>query len=195
MDRQMAYAGVSVVLAGLLGFSWGKGGGALNADEPKANDRDIAVVDMNKIFASHKGLQVKNEELQREGARAQEKLKALLDSGKQLQDELKRHKQGTAEFDRVARELQGKADAWKKLAEESQKHFQEQSLTNVLSIYQSVNDEIQRIAEARHFRLVINFSSEQVEQRDISKAALILNRQILYQSGLDITDEVIQAFN
>ncbi|HEY2249846.1 MAG TPA: hypothetical protein VGH74_02255, partial [Planctomycetaceae bacterium] len=63
MDRHMMYAGVSVVLAGLLGFSWAKEGTALNADEPKAIERDIALVDMNKIFAAHKGLQAKNEEL------------------------------------------------------------------------------------------------------------------------------------
>jgi Skp family chaperone for outer membrane proteins len=195
MDRHTMYAGVSVVLAGLLGFSWARGGGALNADEAKANDRDIAVVDMNKIFANHKGLQAKNEELQREGLVAQEKGKILIETAKQLQDDLKRHKQGTAEFDRISKELQAKADAWKKLAEETQKHVQEQNLANLLSVYQLINEEIQRIAEARHFRLVINFTSEPVEQKDPAKAALILNRQILYQNGLDITEEVIQAVN
>jgi Skp family chaperone for outer membrane proteins len=195
MDRHMMYAGVSVVLAGLLGFSWAKGGGALNADDAKPKEHDIAVVDMNKVFTSHKGLLAKGEELQREGKSAQEKLQGFVEAGKQLQEELNRHKQGTSEHNRIARELQQKADAWKKFAEETQKRLQEQSMSNMLSTYKTVNEEILRIAEARNFRLVINFSSDPVDQKDTAKGMQILGRQILYQNGLDITEEVIQAVN
>jgi len=195
MDRNMTYAGVSVVLAGLLGFSWAKQGGALNADESKATDRDIAVVDMTKIFAVHKGLQAKNEEIRREVMESQEKLKALVDSGKHLKDELARHKQGTAEHNRIAKELQEKADAWKKFQEETQKHLQEQNSANLLSTYQLVNDEIQRIAEARGYRLVMNFSSDPVDAKDTAKVMQTMSRYVLYQKGLDITEEVIEALN
>ena len=167
----------------------------MGADEPKATERDIAVVDINKVFASHKALQAKNEELRHEHQIAQEKGKAFLETGKQLQDELKRHKPGTGEHNRIAKELQEKADAWKKFGEETQKRLNEQNLANLLSTYQLINEEIQRIAEARQFRLVINFSSEPVDQKDTAKATLILNRQILYQNGLDITEDVIQAVN
>ena len=195
MDRHLLHLGVSVVLAGLLGFSWARGAGGLNADEPKAADRDIAVVDMNKIFASHKGLMAKNEELRRDGESVREKLQGYLDSGTQLQQELKRHKQGTAEHTRIAKELKEKADAWKKLSEETRKRLNEQNLANMLSTYQLINDEIQRIAEARNFRLVINFSSDSVDQPEAAKAMQIMSRQILYQNGLDITEDVIQAVN
>ena len=195
MDRHMMYAGVSVVLAGLLGFSWARGGGALNADEPKANDRDIAVVDMNKVFASHKALIAKNEELKRDAEAAQEKGKAFLVAGNRLQEELKNHKQGTAEFNRISKELKDKADGWKKFQEETQKRLTEQNVANLLSTYQLINDEIQRIAEARQFRLVINYSSDPVDQKETAKAMQMMSRQILYQHGLDITDEVIQAVN
>src|SRR5262245_30887345 len=42
MDRNTIYAGVSVVLAGLLGFTWAQGRGALSADEPKPVAGEIA---------------------------------------------------------------------------------------------------------------------------------------------------------
>ena len=195
MDRHMMYAGVSVVLAGLLGFSWARGGGALNADEPKTTERDIAVVDMNKVFAGHKRLLAKNEELKREAESAQEKAKALIEAARLLQEELKLHKPGTADHIRISKELKEKADAWKKFGEETQKRLTEQITANMLSTYQSINEEIQRIAEARDFRLVINYSSEPVDQKETAKAMQIMSRQILYQNGLDITEEVIQAVN
>ena len=49
--------------------------------------------------------------------------------------------------------------------------------------------------EARQFRLVINFSSDPVDQKETAKAMQMMSRQILYQNGLDITEEVIQAVN
>ena len=196
MDRPMLHLGVSVVLAGLLGFSWARRAGGLNADEPKAADRDIALVDMEKVFRTHKGLLAKQEELKREVEAATEQLRALVESGRRLEGELKLHRQGTAEHDRITTEIKEKAAACKNFQKEIQKRVQEQAATSMLSTYQLVNDEIQRIAEARAFRLVINFSSEPIDQKDPVKAVQhIATRQILYQNGLDITEDVIQALN
>ena len=105
MDRNMAYAGVSVVLAGLLGFSWAQGRAALVADEPKPMTQDIAVVDMVKVFENHKGFQKRNEEFKQAGEKAQERLKSLAEKGRQLQEELGRQKAGSADYARVEKEL------------------------------------------------------------------------------------------
>lgn len=84
MDRNMIYAGVSVALAGLLGFTWAQGRGALHADEPKSVAGEIAVVDMSKIFNAHKGLLARMEEVNRDGQRAKEEAKAIYDAARQL---------------------------------------------------------------------------------------------------------------
>jgi Skp family chaperone for outer membrane proteins len=196
MDRHSLHLGVSVVLAGLLGFSWARGGGGLIADETKAVDRDIAVVDVVKVCRSHKALLAKQDEMKREYEAIQDQFKSLVATGKRLEEELKQHKQGTAEHDRIAMEVKEKAAECKEFQKQSQKRLQEQMGASALSTYRLVNDEIQRIAEARGFRLVINFSSEPVEQNDYPKAlSQITARQILYQNGLDITEDVIQAVN
>ena len=44
-------------------------------------------------------------------------------------------------------------------------------------------------------RMCRSFSSEPVDKKETAKATLILNRQILYQNGLDITVDVIQPLN
>ena len=90
MDRNMIYAGSAIVMAGLLGFSWGKGGNGLNADDSKPAMHDVAVVDMNKVFAAHKVLLAKNDELKHETSRkAQKKVsKCLADAGEKLKNDL-----------------------------------------------------------------------------------------------------------
>ncbi|HLJ09650.1 MAG TPA: hypothetical protein VKU82_00600, partial [Planctomycetaceae bacterium] len=104
MNKNMIYAGMSVVLAGLLGFSWAKGGAGLSADDGKPNANEIAVVDMSKVFAGHRGLMAKNEEFKRDAERAQESLRTMAETAKQLQDELKMHKPGSAEHARIQKE-------------------------------------------------------------------------------------------
>src|SRR5262245_44052776 len=98
MDRNMAYAGTAIVLAGLLGFSWGKGGNGLNADDSKPQNHATAVVDMNKVFAAHKGLSARNEELKHEAEKEGEKLKALQEAGEKVQKEMNAAKKGSGEF-------------------------------------------------------------------------------------------------
>jgi Skp family chaperone for outer membrane proteins len=195
MDRNMVYAGTAIVLAALLGFSWGKGGGGLNADDSKPATNDIAVVDLAKVFAAHKGLQAKNEELKQEYERVNEELKALTEAAQKIQGEFNAAKKGSAESQRLEGEFKKKVDAFKKLQEDSQKKFGEANAVNLMAVYQLVNEEVARIAEARGFRLVMNFTSESLDQKDPQKRQLIFTRQVLYQNGLDITDDVITAFN
>ena len=81
------------------------------------------------------------------------------------------------------------------MQEDSQRKFGEANAANVMMVYEQVNEEVAKIAEARGYRLVINFTSESIDQKDPMKRQMILQRQILYQNGLDITDDVISAFN
>jgi len=197
MDRNMTYAGVSVVLAGLLGFTWARRGETLNADDARAAGalQEIAVVDLSKIFAGHKAFLAETEDLKRDAERAQEEGKALYSAGIKLGEELKLHKQGTAEHTRIAKELKEKADAFKKFNEETQKRMAEKQAGMALKYYSSINEEIQRIAAARGFKLVVNFASDPIDPKDLSKAMQVMNRQVLYQNGLDITEDVLQAVN
>jgi hypothetical protein len=41
----------------------------------------------------------------------------------------------------------------------------------------------------------MNFSSDPVDSKDMAKAMQTMNRYVLYQKDLDITEEVMQAFN
>jgi Skp family chaperone for outer membrane proteins len=195
MDRNLMYASAAIVMAGLLGFNWGKGGGGVHADDARPAVQEIAVVDLNKVIAGHKKAQALNEELKREAERVQEELKVLIEAGQKLKTELDAAKKGSAEFQRIEQEMRKKADAFKKFQEESQRKLQETNAANLMNVYKEINEEVARIAESRGFRLVINFSSESLDQKDPQKRMMILNRQVLYQNGLDITDDVISAFN
>ncbi len=195
MDRNMVYAGVSVVLAGLLGFSWAQGRGAIHADEPKLLTGEIAVVDMAKVFDGHKTLTAKREQIRREAKDANDTFNAMGQAGKKLQDELKLHKPGSAEHNRIQKELQEKAAEMQKFQKDTIQRLQQEEAEIYLDTYKLVIEEIQRIAELRGLKLVLRFQADNLDAKDPKKLMESLNRQILYEKGLDITDEVLQAVN
>lgn len=192
MNRNMKCAGVSVILAGLLGFSWAHGRGVLNADEPKAGAQDIALVDVNKIYSRHQPFIDQAEELKREVQRADEEIKSLLEKAKELSEELKSHKPGTAEHDRIQKELKERSTAWQKARDDARKRLEEKQATMTLATYKSTTEAIQRIAEARGFKLVLNYSSQPLDLKNIRQQS---GNYVLFQGGLDITDDVLQALN
>lgn len=183
------------MLAGLLGFTWAQGRGALNADEPKPVAGDLAVVDLAKVFNEHKALQAKIADINREAQRAEEEVKTMAEAVKELETEFKSAKPGSAEQGRIQKEAQEKLAAFNKFRTEKQKQFNEERAQAYLTIYQSVMEEIQRIAENRGFKLVLNFSSEPIDPKDVNKTMQVLSRQVLYQNGIDITEDVLQVVN
>src|SRR4029453_14579678 len=108
MDRNLIYAAVSVVLAGLLGFHWAQGRGALIADEPKVMADEIAVVDLAKVFDSHKRLSEKRDEVRRDARTADDRFKLLTEAVRKLQEELKIQKPGSSDHTRIKKEVQEK---------------------------------------------------------------------------------------
>lgn len=192
MTRNWKFATALIVLASLLAFSWAHGRGILNADEPKAGMHDIALVDINKIYARHQSFVDQADELKREAQRTQEELKAGLEKVKELTEELKSHKAGTAQHDRIQKELKERGAEWQKASEEARKRLDEKQATMTLSILKSINETIQRTAEARGIKLVLNYSSQPLDLKNIRTQS---GNYVLYQGGLDITDDVLQALN
>src|SRR6266478_6032374 len=160
MDRNMAYAGVSVVLAGLLGFTWAQERGALSADEPKPISQDVAVVDMAKVFENHKGFQKRSEDFKQAGLKAQEKLRVIAEAGQRLKQELERQKPGSNEFARIQKELNEKAAEFQKAQKEHAEQLQKEQSEAISVTYKDIVDEIQRIAEKRGLRLVLRSQGE-----------------------------------
>ena len=195
MDRNLIYAGVSVVLAGLLGFTWAQERGAVSADEPRPISQDVAVVDMVKVFENHKGFQKRSEDLKQTVEKAKEKLKKIAEDGQRLKDELARQKAGSAEFVRIQKELNEKAAEFQRVQKEQAEQFQKEQADAINITYKDIVDEIQRVAEKRGLRLVLRSQGEIADATNPQKLAESVNRQVLYQNGLDITDEVVQAFN
>ena len=176
-------------------FHVAQGRVGLNADEPRPLTQDVAVVDIGKVFEKHKRFLEKSEDFKRTNQSAQERLKEMAEAGQRLKEELGRQKPGSAEFGKIQKELTDKQAEFLKYQKEQAERFQKEQSDAISVTYKDILEQVQQIAEARGLRLVLRYQAETPDPMIPAKLGEWVNRQVLYQNGLDITEEVIQAFN
>jgi hypothetical protein len=73
-------------------------------------------------------------------------------------------------------------------------NLQKKEVAVYLGLFRQLDAEIAKIAKARNLKLVLRQQDSSYDEAqplpDILKA---LNRSILYQEGLDVTDEIVKA--
>ncbi|HTI51693.1 MAG TPA: OmpH family outer membrane protein [Planctomycetaceae bacterium] len=195
MRSQTSGSVMAVILAILLGYSWAQGPGLRGAEEPRGGEFPVALVDLGKVFNKYKVVVERRDELQAKYQQAIESGKSLVTEIQQLQEELKKHKPGTAEHQRIAEQLQAKAKEFEAFRQQEQQKMMQELSGIYLQASERVNQEIQQYAEARGIKLVLRFSSDPIEGKTPQETLANLNRPVLYHNALDITDEILQALN
>ncbi|MFN0051320.1 MAG: OmpH family outer membrane protein [Planctomycetales bacterium] len=195
MKRQVASPIVIALLATLLGYSWGQKPALRGADDPRAAEFPVAVVDMGKVLQGYKGLTEKKEELQRDYQKIEETVKERFEDIKRLQEEAKSLKPGTPDHKRATEELNGKAQKFEAYRREQQQAFVEAQSKMALWAYERVVEQVQQFADARGIKLVLHANPVPVEGKNPQEILAGLSRQVVYQNTLDITEEILQALN
>jgi Skp family chaperone for outer membrane proteins len=195
MRHQVTSPIVVAVLAALLGYSWAQSSGVHGADESRTTGFPVAVVDISKVFSGFRRLTERKEEHQRQLQRAEEAAKSRVEEIKQLQGELKTHKEGSAEHNRISEELKTKAQSFEVYRREIQQTFTESQSKIMLWAYERVVEQVQQYADGRGIKLVIQFNPIPGEGKSPQEIVGGLNRQVIYQNALDITDDILQALN
>lgn len=195
MPRQSAFAILSTVLALLLGYSWAQQPRA-TGQEDRPQKLDIAVVDMAKLFNGEKDFVSRREELQRDVADAQKTFQEKQQALVQLQEEGRKAKPNSDEQKRIAEELRQKARETENFR---QNHFQkvlESEKQLNLKTYRIISEKIQKYAEEKGIRLVIRYASQPLDDTKTPQEVLaLINQDIIYHNGLDITEDILQTLN
>jgi Sec-independent protein translocase protein TatA len=196
MRRFNAWPAAVAVLSGLLGYTWAQSRGIGNGVDEKPDERlPVAVVDMAKVFNGFRGLAERREEYQRHVKDAEESARNRVAEFNRLKEELKNFKEGTADHKRIIEEMQEKNKDFETFRRDQQRTLFEEEARMYLWAHQRAVDEIQKFADARGIRLVIRFSSETAEPKNPQELAARLGQPVLYQSALDVTEEIIQSLN
>lgn len=156
----------------------------------------IALVNMDRIFKTYKPLQDKLAPI-KEGVQDLEK-KAQL---RQIELEtvvtqLRKSQPGSPEFNRLQQQAAKLQTELQQFVAKERDALQKQEAGVLLDMYRQVDDEIKKYAKAKGLKLVIRQQDSSLdENQPLAEILKTLNRGIVYEDGLDITDEILKALD
>ena len=156
----------------------------------------IALIDMAKLFQTSRSFENKRNALKQQISSSEETAKVMsaeLTQMKQKYDSLEKGAEDRADLEKRMKVLNAEYEKYTKA--ESQK-FQKGESKIYHEVYELANAAVAKYSREHEIDLVIRFNAEPFkEEEDLQKLTQSMNRQIVYENGLDITDAIIEAMN
>jgi cell division septum initiation protein DivIVA len=151
---------------------------------------------MVKLFNADKDYVAQREELQKEVAEAQKTLQEKQQALLQLQEEGRKAKPNSEEQKRIGEELRQKARDAEMFRQNHVNKVLETEKNLNIKTWRTINERIQRFADDRGIRLVVRYTSQPVDDSKSPQEVLaLINQDVVYQNGLDVTEDILQTLN
>ncbi len=154
----------------------------------------VGIVNLDRVFKAHKPFQDKLDALKQEAKDLDDKFKVRQAEFETVVKNLQKAAPGSPENQRLqqqAGKLQGELQQF---AATERANLQKKEATLYIGFYKQIEPEISKVAKAKGLKLVLKDQESSLdENQGVNELLKALNRSILYQEGLDITDDVVKA--
>jgi len=158
-----------------------------------ADGLPIALLNPDRIFKTHKPFQEKLTQLQAEAKEVEQAVQARQAELETATNQLRRTPQGTPEFSKLQIQVfKLQNDLQQYLNSERQK-LQTKEATLLLGFHRQLDAIVSKYAKAHGIRLVVRQQETSLEEnQQLAEIAKAINRAILFEEGLDITDAILK---
>jgi len=164
-------------------------GRAAAADPPA-----VGIVNLDKLFKTHKPFQDKLTPLKDEAKELDKKLQVRQAEFDKVVADLGKAAPGSPEFSRLQQTAQKLNTDLQRFIATERGNLQTKEASLYVTFYKQVDAEIAKLAKAKGLKLVIRDQDASFdEKQQVNDLLKTLNRTVLYQDGLDITDDLLKA--
>lgn len=155
----------------------------------------IAVINLDKVFNNYKKHAERLQPVSESAKELNESVQVRQVEIETAANQLRKAMPGTPEQQRLVQQIQKlRADMEVFLNAERQK-IQKREVSALISTQKDVDEQIKKLCKERGLKLVLRQNSAPEENQPLQEVIKNLNRDVIYQDGLDITDDVIKALN
>ncbi len=155
----------------------------------------VAVIDVPKVFEYHARFKAQMDAIQTDVKAYEDYVNAerkkLAARGEQLQQ----LKSESPEYKRLEKDLATAASQLNIDAQLKRKEVLELEAKHYYEAYQEVLANVSQVADAHGISLVLRFDSKEIDPSDLNSVARGVNRPVVFQRNLDITQLVIDRLN
>jgi Skp family chaperone for outer membrane proteins len=191
-------AAVTVVVAltsgGLRSHADDSTANAAAAETPNAGIQ-VALIDVGQIFRNHKGFKKKMEEMKKELVEVDGRLKLENAQIQVFQERLKTLDAQSQEHLELEDKITTQKSSQQVRIAREKRRFMRQESAIYAEIYKEVQKAVEEYAREHGIRLVIRYNSQPINESDSNSVMKGVNRNVVFQDGLDITAEIVQRLN
>ncbi len=112
-----------------------------------------------------------------------------------LMERLKDYKPGTEDFKKLEEVIAQKQADFSVKAQIQKREFQDREAALYYKTLQEINEAVKYFAEQKGIGLVMKFNSEPMDPSDRDSVMRELNKPVMFQSGINITDIILAELN
>jgi Skp family chaperone for outer membrane proteins len=170
----------------------GSGGPAVNVPV-RPSGTNVAVLDISQVFENYPAFQTQMADLKTEVEKFEGFLKAEQTKLMQLREKLQQYTPGSPEFKKLEEEMaRQNSDLQIKMGQQ-RREFLEKEARVYYDGYNEVYNVVSTLAMRNDIKLVLRFNSEAMKPDDRASVLQGVNRAVVYQKNLNITNLVITA--
>lgn len=160
------------------------------ASQPPDAETQVAVIDVGQVFRNHGGFAEKMEQMKKELVDVEERFRKDAQQIKVLQEGLKAFKTQTEEHLKLEEEITTRLSSQKVQMAREKRRFMQQEADIYAEIYKQIQQAIAEHARGHGIRLVLRFNSSPIDSSDANSVMKGVNRNVVFQDGIDITAEI-----
>lgn len=156
---------------------------------------NVAVIDVARVFKNHVRFNAAMTDIKTEidqfEAQVRERQRALRAKGEGLAN----YKAGSPEFRKLEEELARTESDMKIEVGLKKRELLEQEARVYYRVYKEIEQEVAVIASRFRIRLVLRYNAEEMKEDDRNSVLQGVNRAVVFQQDLDITNDVLAVLN
>lgn len=151
----------------------------------------VAVIDIAVIFKKHPRFTQMMEDMKKDVEAAENSLKAERDKINGMIGQLQGFKPSSNEYKTLEEQITAGQAGLKVRMQQEKREFFEREAQIYFSVYNEVNKFIAYFAQRHNISLVLRHDSSEVKADNRQSVLQYVNRAVVYQSRIDITDDVL----
>ncbi|WP_254512529.1 OmpH family outer membrane protein [Anatilimnocola floriformis] len=155
----------------------------------------VAVINLDKVFNNYKKHALRLQPLRENAKELDESVQVRQVEIETTLNQLRKAMPGSQEQVRIQQTLLKLQNDLRIFVETERAKLQKREVGILITTQKDVDEQIKKICQDRGLKLVLRQNSAADESQPLPEILKNLNRDVVYQDGLDITDDVLNALN
>jgi Skp family chaperone for outer membrane proteins len=152
----------------------------------------VALLDVSRVFKGHARFKAMMDQMKAHVEKVEEWVKTEQGTLRTMVEQLKQYQSGSQEYKDLETQIAKRQSDLQVTMQLQRKELMLQEAKIYHNVYMEIQQEVESIASARGFLMVLRYNGDEVDREDPEGVLRDINKSVIwFNRGADITDEVI----